>query len=300
MKRKTVVITVVILSCVIFFGFMGAMILVGIMGDVDNEFYSGFSGFGPNVAVVEIYGAVYDSRSFVRQIVRWTDDNSVKAIVLDINSPGGASVSFQEMYDAVLKARESGKIVVASLGTVAASGGYYVACAADRIVANPSTLTGSIGVIMSFPTAKKLLDKIGLKWETVKSGDLKDVGAMDRGMTPEEERMLQAVIDDTYEQFVEAVAEGRNRDKEEIYPLADGSIFTGRQAYNMGLVDTLGTYYDALDIAGELSGIGPKPDIVRERKRKPGLFDVLNQSLNLLERISGIENNQPGLLYQYK
>jgi protease-4 len=300
MKRKTVVITVVVLSCVIFFGFMGVMILVGIMGDTDNGSFTGFSGFGPNVAVVEIYGAVYDSRSFVRQIVRWTDDNSVKAIVLDINSPGGASAAFQEMYEAVLDAREAGKIVVASFGTVAASGGYYVACAADKIVSNPSTITGSIGVIMSFPTAKKLFDKIGVKWETVKSGDLKNVGTMDRGMTPEEERMLQAVIDDTYEQFIEAVAEGRNRDKEDIYPLADGSIFTGRQAYNMGLVDTLGTYYDALDLAGELSGIGPNPDIVRERKSKPGLFDVLNQSLNLLERISSIESEQQGLLYLYK
>lgn len=300
MKRKTVVITVVVLSCIIFFGFMGMMVLVGIMGDTENASFAGFSGFGPNVAVVEIYGAVYDSRSFVRQIVRWTDDNSVKAIVLDINSPGGASTAFQEMSEAVLDARESGKIVVASLGTVAASGGYYVACAADKIVSNPSTITGSIGVIMSFPTAKKLFDKIGIKWETVKSGDLKDVGTTDRGMTPEEERMLQAVIDDTYEQFVEAVAEGRNRDKEDIYPLADGSIFTGRQAYNMGLVDTLGTYYDALDIAGELSGIGSNPDVVRERKRQPGLFDVLNQSLNLLERISNVENSQPGLLYQYK
>ena len=230
MKRKTVVITVVVASCIIVFGFMALMMLVAVAGDGGFEF-SGFS-FGPKVAVVELYGQITDSRDFVRQIKRWTEDSEVKAIVLDINSPGGAVAPSQEMYEQVLKARAEGKIVVASFRSVAASGGYYVGCAADRIVSNPGTLTGSIGVILSFPTAKKLFDKIGIGWETIKSGDLKDVGSMSRPMTPEEERMLKAVIDDTYEQFVEAVSEGRDRPKEEIYPLSDGSIFTGRQAFN--------------------------------------------------------------------
>jgi protease-4 len=252
------------------------------------------------VAVVELYGQIADSREFVRQMKKWTDDSEVKAIVLDIDSPGGGVAASQEMHAQVMKAREEGKPVIASFRSVAASGGYYVGCAADRIVSNPGTLTGSIGVILSFPMAKKLLDKIGVEWETIKSGDLKDVGSFSRPMTPEEERMLKAVIDDTYEQFVEAVAEGRNRPKEEIYPLADGSVFTGRQAYNLGLVDTLGTFEEAVSIAGEMAGLGPDPDLVREVKKKPGLFDFLYGSLNLVEKISGSEANGPSLMYLYR
>jgi protease-4 len=183
---------------------------------------------------------------------------------------------------------------------VAASGGYYVACAADRIVANPGTLTGSIGVIVSFPTMKKLFEKIGLQWETVQSGDLKDVGSFAKPMTPEEERMLKAVIDDSYEQFIEAVSEGRDRPKDEIYPLADGSIFTGRQAYNFGLVDTLGTYEEAISIAGEMAGLGTDPDIIKERKRRPGLLDLIASGLSLVEQVQEMERSQQGLLYLYR
>jgi len=204
------------------------------------------------------------------------------------------------MYSQVMKAREAGKIVVASFRSIAASGGYYVGCAADRIVSNPGTLTGSIGVILSFPTAKKLLDKIGLQWETVKSGELKDVGTFERPMTPEEERMLKAVIDDTYEQFVESVSEGRDRPKEEIYPLADGSIFTGRQAYNLGLVDTLGSFEDAISIAGEMADLGPDPDVVKETKRKPGIFELLYGSMKLVEKVSQGELSGPTLMYLYQ
>ncbi len=277
---------------------MALMMLVAVAGDGGFEF-SGFS-FGPKVAVVELYGQITDSRDFVRQIKRWTEDSEVKAIVLDINSPGGAVAPSQEMYEQVLKARAEGKIVVASFRSVAASGGYYVGCAADRIVSNPGTLTGSIGVILSFPTAKKLFDKIGIGWETVKSGDLKDVGSMSRPMTPEEERMLKAVIDDTYEQFVEAVSEGRDRPKEEIYPLSDGSIFTGRQAFNLGLVDTVGTFEDAISIAGEMADLGPDPDVVKETKQKPGFLELLYGSLNMVEKLSEGGQTGPALMYLYR
>lgn len=296
MKRKTVVITIVIISCIFVFCFFGVVLLLAIAGDAGLEFH----GFGPRVAVVELYGQIFDSRDLVRQIKRWTDDDAVKAIIIDIDSPGGAVAPSQEIYNQVLKARETGKVVVASLRSVAASGGYYVACAADMIVSNPGTLTGSIGVILTFPTAQKLFDKIGIRWETVKSGDLKDVGSWSRPMTPEEERMLKAVIDDSYEQFVEAVAEGRDRPMEEIYPLADGSIFTGRQAYNLGLVDTLGTYEDAVSIAGELAGLGPDPDIVKERKRQPSLIDLLQNFLSMAEKLPDLERSQPALLYLYE
>jgi len=297
MKRKTVVILVVVVSCVIFFGFM-VMVMMASLG---LQLETGFSGFGPKVAVIELYGPIYDASDFVRQVKKYTDDNSVKALVIDINSPGGGVAASQEMHARLIKAREAGKVVVASMGSVAASGGYYVACAADRVVANPGTVTGSIGVILSFPTGEKLLDKIGLGWETVKSGDLKDVGAFERSMTPEEERMLQAVIDDTYEQFVEAVAEGRNKAKDDIYPLADGSIFTGRQAYNLGLIDTLGTLDEAIAMAGEMCGLGSDPDRIKERKRQPSILDLLSETLELLNsKVSSLESNQSGLMYLYR
>ncbi len=296
MKKRTVVITVVVVAAFLVFAFFCLIIIIGIMGDNQLE----FTGFGPKVAVIELYGEIVSSKDFVRQIKKWSDDGSVKAIVIHIDSPGGGVAASQEMYDEILKVREDGMIVVASMASVAASGGYYVACAADRIVSNPGTLTGSIGVIMSFPTAKKLMEKIGLRWETIKSGELKDVGNFSRPMSPEDERMLTAVIDDVYEQFVEAVADGRGRPKDEIYPLADGSVFTGRQAYNLGLVDTLGTFEDAIDIAGELAEIGPNPNVVREHKRKPGLWDLLRNGVDLIDKVSSIEHQQPGLMYLYE
>ncbi len=296
MKKRTVVIAVVVAAAFLVFAFFCLIIIIGIMGDSELE----FTGFGPKVAVIELYGEIVGSKDFVRQVKKWSDDGSVKAIVIHIDSPGGGVAASQEMYDAILKVREDGMIVVASMASVAASGGYYVACAADRIVSNPGTLTGSIGVVMSFPTARKLLEKIGLRWETIKSGDLKDVGNFSRPMSPEDERMLTAVIDDVYEQFVEAVSEGRGRPMDEIYPLADGSIFTGRQAYNLGLVDTLGTFEDAIDIAGELAGIGPNPNVVRERKRKPGLWDILRTGVDLVDKVSSIEHQQLGLMYLYE
>ncbi len=296
MKKRSVVILIVVASCIVFFGFTGLMLIVGMSGDFDSD----FSGFGDKVAVVEVYGEIISSRDVVRQLKNWSDDGSVKAIIIDIDSPGGGVAASQEIYDQILKTREEGITVIASMGTVAASGGYYIACAAEKIVANPGTLTGSIGVILSFPTAKKLFEKIGVQFETVKSGELKDVGSMDRAMTPKEERMLQAVIDDSYEQFIEAIAVGREKDKDEIYPFADGSIFTGRQAYNIGLVDTLGSFETAISIAGEMVNLGPDPDVVRERKRKPGIFDVLAESATLLESLSKLEKTQPSLGYIYK
>ncbi len=295
MKKRTIVFLVVGASLVVVVGFAGLLLFVGLSG----EFETSFSGFGPRIAVVEVRGEITDSRDFVRQMKKWTENSSVKAIVVDINSPGGGVAASQEMYEQILKTRAADKLVIASMGAVAASGGYYIACAADKIVANPGTLTGSIGVILSFPTAKKLFDKIGIKFETVKSGDLKAVGSMDRPMSQEEERMLKSVIMDTYEQFVEAVANGRDRPKDEIYPLADGSIFTGRQAYNFGLVDTLGTFEDALSMAGELAELGSDPDVVREVKRKPGFWDLIGATSDVIDRISGLEVSQPTLKYLY-
>lgn len=296
MKKRSIVLIVIGASLVVVVGFAGMLILIAFSGDFEPS----FTGFGPRIAVVEVHGEIIDSRDFVRQMKKWTDNSSVKAIVIDINSPGGGVAASQEMYEQILKTRAADKLVIASMGAVAASGGYYIACAADKIVANPGTLTGSIGVIISFPTAKKLFEKIGIKWETIKSGELKAVGSLDRPMSQEEERMLKSVIMDTYEQFVEAVANGRDRPKEEIYPLADGSIFTGRQAYNFGLVDTLGTFEDAISLAGELSDLGPDPNVVKEVKRKPGFWDILGATTNVIDRLSRIDISQPTLKYLYQ
>lgn len=297
MKRRTAVAVVVIVSCILVFGFVSILAIVSIMGRSDMT----FSGFGEKIAVIEISGEITGSSDVIRQLKKYNKDQAVKAIVLHIDSPGGAVAPSQEIYQEILRIRRDGKIVVASFASVAASGGYYIGCAAEKIVANPGTLTGSIGVILSFPTAQKLMEKIGIGWETVKSGELKDVGSFSRPMTAEDERMLKAVIDDTYEQFVEAVADARGRQKEEIYPYADGSIFTGRQAYNIGLVDTLGSFEDAVSIAGELAGLGPNPDIVRERRREPSFVDYLTGGMKFMEKISDFEaKGGPALMYLYQ
>lgn len=282
--------------------FLMGIVLFGVMfftavADRD-EFVEIGSG---QIAVVEIYGGIYDSRVPVRQIKKWAKRSGIDAIVVHINSPGGGVAASHEIYEAINEAREEyGVIVVASMSSVAASGGYYIACAADQIVSNPGTLTGSIGVIMQFPTFGDLLDKIGVRYETIKSGELKDVGNPSRALTEEEEQMLRSVIMDTYEQFVEVVADGRSMDKESVYPLADGRIYTGLQAYNLGLVDTLGTFDAAVQLAADLAGITGEPETVKESPRKPGLIDVLTETIQKVDtKISG-DAGGPQLLFLYR
>ncbi len=179
----------------------------------------------------------------------------VEAVVIRVNSPGGTASATQEIHSEILKIREEGKVVVVSMSDMAASGGYYLAAAADHIMANPGTTTGSIGVILQHTNLEELLDNIGVEFETIKSGEHKDMGDISRALTPEEREILQSFSQDVYEQFVEAVASGRNMSREQVLELADGRIFTGRQALELGLVDELGNLYDALDRAAELSGI---------------------------------------------
>jgi protease-4 len=212
----------------------------------------------------------------VEELNDYADDSSIKAIVLRIDSPGGGVVVSQELYNAVKNARKEGKKVVASMGTVAASGGYYVAAAADRIVANPGTLTGSIGVKMEFATIEKLLEKIGVRGMVVKAGEYKDVGSPFRDMTEPEKKIIQDVIDDVHSQFITAVAEGRHMQEAEVRTIADGRIFTGRQALDLKLVDQLGDLADSIKIAGELVGIKGKPNVIEKRKRIP-FFDYLKE-----------------------
>lgn len=228
------------------------------------------------VALVKLEGLLITAEPVVEELNDYAEDSSVKAIVLRIDSPGGGVVVSQEIYNAVKNARKEGKKVVASMGTVAASGGYYVAAAADRIVANPGTLTGSIGVKMEFANIEKLLEKIGVRGMVVKAGEYKDVGSPFREMSAQEKKLLQDVIDDVHSQFIKAVAEGRNMQESEVRAIADGRIFTGRQALDLKLVDQLGDLADSIKVAGELVGIHGKPRVIEKRKKIP-FFDYLKE-----------------------
>jgi protease-4 len=220
------------------------------------------------VAVVRVEGVILDAQQTVGELKRFGESPSVKAIVLRIDSPGGGVVPSQEIYDAVKRIRaKHNKTVVASMGTVAASGGYYIASATDRIMANPGTLTGSIGVIMELANVEGLLKKIGVESVVVKSGEHKDIGSPFRQMGEDDRRILQTVMDDVHAQFIEAVAEGRSLKVAEVRPLADGRIFTGRQAKSEKLVDELGDLDDAIKLAAELAGIEGEPRVIEPRKR---------------------------------
>ncbi len=236
-------------------------------------------GFGKKVAIIDIFGVISSSDDVVRQLKKYRDDSSVPSIVLNIDSPGGGIAASQEIFEEIKKVKEKGKKVVASMRSVAASGGYYVACAGDTIVANPGTITGSIGVIFEFPVAEKLFKKLGLEFEVVKSGEVKDMGTFTRPMTKKERELLQSVIDDAYCQFVDVLVEERNLPKKEVLKIADGRIFTGFQAKELGLIDVLGDFEDAIRIAGVMGGIEGPPKTIKERKKKITLFDLLTQKL---------------------
>jgi len=222
---------------------------------------------GERVALVEVEGIILDADDVVRQLKEHLENSAVKAVVVRINSPGGVVAPTQEIYDALGRLRDEGKPVVASLGSVAASGGYYIAAAADQIVANPGTLTGSIGVIMQLTNLEGLFKKVGLRYEIVKSGKYKDIGSFSRPMTNEERAILQSLMDDVHDQFVEAVANGRGLDRTVVLSLADGRIFSGRQAKELNLVDELGGREEAIQAAASLAGITGKPKLLFPRRR---------------------------------
>jgi len=220
------------------------------------------------IALIRVEGVILDSQTTVGELKRFSENPSVKAIVLRIDSPGGGVVPSQEIHDAVKRARtKNNKAVIASMGSVAASGGYYIAAATDRIVANPGTLTGSIGVIMETANVEGLLQKIGVEGVVIKSGKYKDVGSPLRKMSEEERGLLQAVMDDVHKQFIEAVAEGRDIELTDAQALADGRIFTGRQAKEAKLVDELGDLEDAIQLAADVAGIEGEPKVVEPRRR---------------------------------
>lgn len=226
------------------------------------------------IGIVTLDGIIKDSSPFVDQLVEYSKDDSIKSVVLRIDSPGGGVVASQEIYKAVLELKKK-KSVVVSMGSVATSGGYYVACAADKIVANPGTITGNIGVVVHFSNVEELLKKIGLKSSIVKSGQYKDIGSPLRDMTLDEKRLIQEVVDDIYDQFLEAVSLNRKISREKAASISDGKIFTGRQALKMGLVDFLGDQEYAINLAAKLSGIKGKPEVVYPKEKKLKLWKYI-------------------------
>ena len=230
--------------------------------------------WGEHVGIVPIEGIIRDSREITRQIHDFGKEDGIRALVIRIDSPGGGVAPAQEIYEAV-RAVGRKKKVVASMGSLAASGGYLIACAADRIVANPGTVTGSISAIMHFANAEELLNKIGLKSSVIKSGRFKDIGSPTRPMTEEEKALIQSMVDDTYDQFLEVVAKGRRLPKEDVRKIADGRLYTGRQALKLGLVDELGDLNHAVRLAGAMSGMSGEPDIIYPSRKKATFWEFL-------------------------
>ncbi|MDD5544872.1 MAG: signal peptide peptidase SppA [Acidobacteriia bacterium] len=254
----------------------GVLVFVLLIYSMKSEQASDFSFGEDKVAVVDLTGEIFDSTSFVEQLDKYGKDSSIKAIVLHIDSPGGSAAASQEIYSAINRVRtKNKKIVVASIASVGASGAYYAACAADKVYANPSALTGSIGVILQYYSYGDLLKWMKMKDVVVKSGQFKDTGDPARDLTDAEKEYLQKLIDDTYQQFVEAVAKGRKLSVDAVKTVADGRVFTGREAKANKLVDEVGDLQDAIDAAAKMANIKGEPHVIKSTKQKPSLFDLI-------------------------
>lgn len=267
--NRSVKITLIIIAAVIAFLVIFGRLLI-----------RGGEGMGDKVAIIEIKGTITDSEEIIAQIHQHRDNSGVKALVLRIDSPGGSVAPVQEIFGELKKINQP---IVASMGSTAASGGYYLACAAEQIYANPGTLTGSIGVVMQFIKLKDLYQKIGIEYQVIKSGEHKDIGNPQREMTQEERDLLQATIDDVRLQFIEAILQSRKDliSQEEIEFLADGRIFSGQQALRHKLVDHLGNLPDAILAAGRLANITGQPKTT-QIKQKPSLLEQLLNIRGLL------------------
>lgn len=264
MNRKTVIVLVVIaaLLLVVLLGLFLAFAIAGSGSDA-----SGLKTWSKGLGYIEIEGAIVDATETVRQLKALEHNSQVKGILIRVNSPGGVTAPSHEIYEEIKRIRDGGLPVIVSMGSLAASGGYYVSAPATRIVANPQTLTGSIGVIMEFPVVKGLLDKVGVKVEVVKSRVSKDIGSPFRDMTNQDRELLQDVVADAYDQFVSVVSTERKIPEDSVRAFADGRIMTGRQALAFGLVDTLGTFEDAKRIAASLCGIEGEPRLIKPSRK---------------------------------
>ncbi|MEI7589766.1 MAG: signal peptide peptidase SppA [Deltaproteobacteria bacterium] len=250
------------------------------------------------VGVIFINGEITDPKLALEQIESVSENEQIKSVVIRIDSPGGSVAGTQEIFSAILTLKKK-KPVVATLGSIATSGGYYIACAADKIVANPGTLTGSISAVMFFQNFQGLMKKIGVERSVIKSGKFKDIGSPVRKMTKEEAVLLQGVIDDVSSQFVSAVATSRKLKETDVKSIADGRIFTGRQAKLIGLVDELGGLNEAIDISAKLAGMTGKPKVIRLEKKSNRIveyfFRDVAESFN--RSIGAVA--QPSILYRF-
>ncbi len=229
---------------------------------------------GDRVGVVEVTGPITDSKKILKELDDFREQDNVKSVVVRIDSPGGSVGASQEIYDAIKQTRKTKK-VVASMGSLAASGGFYIACAAEKVFANPGTLTGSIGVIFEIPNVQGTLKWAGIQMQTLTAGKMKDAGSPFRELTPDERVYFQGVLSDVHKQFIDAVAEGRGLSADEVKPYADGRVFTGRQAKEWKLVDSLGGFDAAVKEAAKLAGISGKPKLEYPRQEKKFLRDLL-------------------------
>lgn len=262
---------------------------------------------GGQVAVLPIQGVITSERSILRHFDEFRRRGSVEAFVLEIRSPGGTVGASQAIYRALRHLRKEGdeRPIVAWMGDVAASGGYYVSLAADTIYALPGTLTGSIGVIMEFPNAQELLRKVGIGWEVVKSGEYKDLGSFTRPLSESERAILQGVVQDVWGQFVDEVAERRSLERDAVVALADGRIFSGEQALEHGLIDRIGTLDEAIAAAGRMANLGDRPRTVRPRPARLRLIDLLlgvseAEARRLLDWLPSTPSATPRLLYEWR
>jgi protease-4 len=247
------------------------------------------------VAIVEIKGVIIDPQPVVEKLIKFRKNEQVKAIVLRIDSPGGGVGPAQEIHAEVKKVQREKKVLV-SMGSVAASGGYYIACAADRILANPGSITGSIGVIVESLNVEELFRKLGLRSTVIKSGKHKDIASPLRKMTQEEKKLLQGVLDSVHEQFIRAVAEGRNLPLDKVRSLADGRIFSGDQAKTLGLVDELGNLQDTIALAAKMAGIKGEPEVIYPEKKRFSLLDLLLQE-TILKFLESAGESFPQLFF---
>ena len=284
-KGQKIIIGVVLAAPIV----LGIILMIGNSGPGASKF-SSFSSH--KVGLVQISDVIYSSEDYVRQLRDMRGDDAIAGVILRIDSPGGAVAPSQEVFEEVMKFRDINKPLVVSMGNLAASGGYYIASPAFKIFANPGTVTGSIGAIMSFPHYYKLLSKIGVDVEVIKAGELKDVGSPHRESTPREKAYLQTMLNDIHNQFIEDVSRARSIDIDSLRPIADGRIFTGRQALQADLVDTLGSYEDALSYIKEYLGLSDKTEVIEKKKPesflKKMLFDELFDKFPFLKKASAI------------
>jgi protease IV len=275
-----------------------AAIVIAIALTVSPDEAADFS-FSDRIQVVDIEGELLQSTPILEQLKRYEDSNSVKAILLNIDSPGGGVAVSQEIYAELRRLREKkDKTIVAYLSSTGASGAYYVACAANKIVANPGTIVGSIGVIAEWVSYAELLEWAKLKDVVFKTGEFKDTGSPMRPLTDNEKKYFQGLIDDMYVQFVEAVSSGRKLDLQEVRSMADGRVFTGRDAKERKLIDEIGNFQDAIDLTAKLSGISGKPRLLRLSRPRVTLLDVLTTDLSRLVPFNG-QGMQSQIKFQY-